>query len=169
MFGTDSTLLRSRSPEVGQSRPKLRSGYRKPVRKPLHRSRVEAARTDCLRMPLFFAEVLPCFLDREPAATINFRNFDTATRAWGPFDLAPIARQVGCVAIAFKGPCYHQLSALLLDRTQIEELSVRPKARLRFKLAPCCVKRILVWSIFTFRNRPRALVLLGPEWSSRMN
>src|SRR5277367_3741312 len=169
MFGTDSTLLRSRSPEVGQSRPKLRSGYRKPVRKPLHRSRVEAARTDCLSVPLFFAEVLPCFLDREPAATINFRNFDTASGAWRPFDLTRIARQVGWVTIAFKGPCDHQLSALLLNRTEIEEFPVSPKARLLFKLAPCCVKRILVWFIFTFRNRPRALVLPGPEWSSRMN
>lgn len=101
------------------------------------------------------------FLKREPAATIDFRDFETTPGARRPFDLTCIARQTGRIAITFERPRRHELSALLLDRSQIEEVAGRLKACLFFKLTLGGNERILVWFIFTFRNGPCPLSLLA--------
>jgi hypothetical protein len=118
---------------------------------------------------LFFANVFPGLTDAEPAALINFGDFETTPRARGPFDLTRIARQFGRVAISLECPRSHYLSTLLLDLTQIEKFSPRVKTGLLLKLATRCNERILVLVKFTFRNCPRTFVFLGPERSSRMH
>ncbi len=53
---------------------------------------------------LGFADVGACFIDREPAAAIDFRDFDEAAGARRTLDLAGVDDEVCGVAIARAGP-----------------------------------------------------------------
>src|ERR1017187_8937091 len=92
--------------------------------------------------------------DQKPRAPVDFGELDRTAGARRPLDPAKVARQLLRIAIAFKCPGGHQLSAGLLHRAQFEKLRPRRKARLFLEFALGSLQRLLTFRIFAFRNGP---------------
>lgn len=109
------------------------------------------------------------FGDGEPGSAIDFRNGDGTAGARGPFYFALVAGELVGIAIAFEGPCYDDLSALLLDRAQVEEGLGCGEARFFVKFALGGLQGGFAFEVFAFGDGPCSGVFLREEWAARVD
>jgi len=105
---------------------------------------------------------------RKPLDAIDFGEGLHSPALRRPFQLEPIGPERGGIKRALDGERDNNLPTRLHDFTELDEVAVRSRAEFFFELADGTSERLLGLVIFAFRNRPGALVLLRPEWATRM-
>src|SRR5262249_31392259 len=113
--------------------------------------------------------LLPGLGGRKPLRTIDFGKGRLASALGWPFEFEAVGDQRCGIEVAFHPPRCHDLPTGLNHIAEGEEIALRAGAGLllEFALRPC--QRVFALQIFPFRDRPGAVVLLGPEWTARMH
>src|SRR4051812_12238543 len=89
-------------------------------------------------------------------------------RFWRPLTKERVALQVGRIEVAFDGPGVYRLGILLFDRFELKVMTVgRRRSQFFVEFTLGGRERLFILE-FSFRNRPGPLVLLAPEWTTRV-
>src|SRR5690606_3231215 len=110
----------------------------------------------------------PGALDVEPPTTVHLRKCDPPPRLSRPFDGGGVAHDRRLVSVALPGPGVDDLPGLLPHAAQVQVRAPRLDARLLPELANSGVERLLSRLDPTLRDRPRPLLPVPPEWSTRV-
>jgi hypothetical protein len=117
---------------------------------------------------LGWIELLPCYLETEPVASIHLREPAPAARAPRPLDPHQITCEACRVGIALPRPRMDQLPGLLAYTSKGEEGARGADTRLLLKLAARCHKWLFTVGYQTFGNAPGTRIAMSPERTTRM-
>src|SRR5262249_54958323 len=105
----------------------------------------------------------------KPSGAIGFGELHLAAGFGWPLHREQVAAKRCEIAVAFDRPGPHRLSSRLLEAAEIEECSYGAEAGLLFEFALSGGEWIFVALKDSLRDRPGAVVLLGPERPARMH
>src|SRR2546430_7086000 len=118
---------------------------------------------------LRFLQLFARFRHREEPDTINLREALNASRSWRPFEFEGVALQrLRPVPITRERPGVDDLSALLFDGAEFDELAARRDPGFLFELANRGRERVFAGFNLPFRNAPIAVVLAREKRPTRM-
>ena len=103
---------------------------------------------------LFLPEEDRRFCGVKPCAAVDLRNHYELLRTWRPFHFTGVAAKFRRVTVAFKSPSRYKLSALLLNRSKLNERLGSGEPGFLLKFTDSCRQGVFVGLILPFRERP---------------
>src|SRR3954468_1670427 len=121
------------------------------------------------KRPLTLQELRPRLIYREPAPPVDLRILPDVARPLRPFDGEGVADRAVQVEVSSHRERGDGFAARLAQRRQGDTGTVGGRfADLLFELTAGGEPGVFSFDVFSFRDRPRAVVPLGPEWTARM-